>query len=540
MARRRLPTPILADLVGGVSLTGLMVPEAIAYSSIAGLPASFGITAAVVGPIAYAIVGRSRLAVVTATSGAAALLAAAIANSALPNVPRADCAVALTALVGLFFLIGAALRVGPLTSFISRAVLQGFGLGLAITIAIRQLPKLLGLPGGAGSPWRILEFVAAHAGSIHVPSLALGCAVLLLLVAFRRVRFAAGGLVVIIAAIVAMRFAPAGHFGVATAGSIALQLEAPHLPDIRAAEWARLAQFAVPVAIVLLAESWATVRTLAVARGDDVSAEREIAALGMANLASALLRGLPVGAGFSISNANAQSATATRLGAVLAAIAVAIAVSMVPQWISLIPEPLLAAIVISALSHALSIKPIQALFRVGKDQWIAVAAAVGVLLFGIINGLLLAVGLSVLGLLRRLANPRLSELGRTGAHDFVDCAMHPQAQPVAGMLIIRPNAPLFFGNADAVLEEVAVRARAADAGTVVLSLEESDDLDSTALGALSDFCESMANQSRSVFLARVHDRVRAILERGGLASMAERSTFSVDDAVRMAAGDQSA
>jgi anti-anti-sigma factor len=108
------------------------------------------------------------------------------------------------------------------------------------------------------------------------------------------------------------------------------------------------------------------------------------------------------------------------------------------------------------------------------------------------------------------------------------------------MLIIRPNAPLFFGNADAVLEEVAVRARAADAGTVVLSLEESDDLDSTALGALSDFCESMANQSRSVFLARVHDRVRAILERGGLASMAERSTFSVDDAVRIAAGDQSA
>jgi MFS superfamily sulfate permease-like transporter len=517
-----------------------MVPEAIAYSSIAGLPASFGITAAVVGPIAYAIVGRSRLAVVTATSGAAALLAAAIANSALPNVPRADCAVALTALVGLFFLIGAALRVAPLTSFISRAVLQGFGLGLAITIAIRQLPKLLGMPGGAGSPWRILEFVAAHAGSIHVPSLALGCAVLLLLVAFRRVRFAAGGLVVIIAAIVAMRFAPAGHFGVATAGSIALQLEAPHLPDIRAAEWARLAQFAVPVAIVLLAESWATVRTLAVARGDDVSAEREIAALGLANLASALLRGLPVGAGFSISNANAQSATATRLGAVLAAIAVAIAVSVVPQWISLIPEPLLAAIVISALSHALSIKPIQALFRVGKDQWIAVAAAVGVLLFGIINGLLLAVGLSVLGLLRRLANPRLSELGRTGAHDFVDCAMHPQAQPVAGMLIIRPNAPLFFGNADAVLEEVAVRARAADAGTVVLSLEESDDLDSTALGALSDFCESMANQSRSVFLARVHDRVRAILERGGLASMAERSTFSVDDAVRIAAGDQSA
>src|SRR5215469_8790689 len=143
---------IFADLVGGISVTGLMVPEGIAYSAIAGLPPSFGISAAVVGPLGYAIVGRSRLAVVTATSGAAALLAAGIANAAIPNVPRTDCALALTLLVSLLFLLGAALRLSALTSFVSRAVLQGFGLGLAITITIRQLPTFLGVSVSKSAP----------------------------------------------------------------------------------------------------------------------------------------------------------------------------------------------------------------------------------------------------------------------------------------------------------------------------------------------------------------------------------------------------
>ena len=136
MAARLPRISQIADLIGGISLTGLMVPEAVAYSSIAGLPIAFGITAAVVGPLAYAIIGRSRLAVVSATSSAAALLAAAIANSALPNLPRADCAVALITLVSLFFLVGALLRVSSLTSFISRTVLHGFGFGLAIIISV--------------------------------------------------------------------------------------------------------------------------------------------------------------------------------------------------------------------------------------------------------------------------------------------------------------------------------------------------------------------------------------------------------------------
>lgn len=529
-----LRRPIFADLLAGLSLTGLMLPEAIAYSAIAGLPPSFGVTAAIVGPLGYSIIGRSRLAVVSATSGAAALLAAGIANAALATVPRADCAIALSLLVGLFFVLGALFRLSALTSFVSRAVLQGFGLGLAITITIRQLPILVGVTVTQSAPLEILGFLAAHIGDVNFQSAFIGGGALVLLGVSRRFKFVAAGLVVTVGSMLAIRFGPSDHFGIALAGPLGFRLFAPHVPTIAIKDWGRLAQLAFPIALVLLAESWATVRSLAAVRGDPVSPEREITALGLANLASALCHGLPVGAGFSISNANAQAGTASRLGAILAAAAVAIAAIAAANWIALIPEPVLAAIVIAALAHALSPKPIYSLFHLGRDQWVAVTAAIGVLVLGIVNGLLLAVALSVLGLLRRLAYPALSILGRTGDHDFVDCYVHKDASQIPGVLVIRPNAPLFFGNAEAVLVDVGQRARAEGASTIVLSLEETDDLDSSALEAISDFRQAMMAQKRVLILARVHDRVRTILERGGLADLADTSTFSVDDAVQMA------
>ena len=528
--------PISADLIGGVSLTGLMLPEAIAYSSIAGLPPSLGVTAAIVGPLAYAIVGRSRLAVVSATSGAAALLAAGITSAAIPNVSRADCALALTLLVGLFFLVGAALRLSALTSFISRAVLQGFGFGLAITIAIRQLPILLGVAVGDNAPLEILGSLISHLRDVHWPSVLLGGAGLVFLLLSRRLKFVAGGLLLTIAAVALMRFAPAGHFGIATAGPLSLQLAIPNLPAMALKDWERLAQLAFPIALVVLAESWATIRTLAAERGDSVSAEREIAALGLANVMSALLRGLPVGAGFSISNANAQAGTASRMGAMVIAVAVAVLAFTASSWIALIPKPVLAAIVISALAHALSPKPIYSLFRLGRDQWIAAVAAIGVLLLGIVNGLLLAVALSVLSLLRRFANPQISILGRIGPHDFVDRSTHPDASHIPGLLVIRPNGPLFFGNAESVLANVGQRARDDGARAIVLSLEETDDVDSSTLEAIAEFRQAMSAQNRLLILARVHDRVRAVLDRGGLSDLAASSTFSVDDAVSRATG----
>ena len=286
-------SPILADLVGGISLAGLMIPEAIAYSAIAGLPASFGLMAAITGPLAYAVIGRSRLGVVTATSGAAALLAAAISNAGILDVPRSECALALTLLIGLFFLVGAAFRLASLTSFVSRAVLRGFGLGLAITITVRQLPGLLGLRMSQGTPLQILGSMIADVRNIHEPSALLGFFALIFVGLSRRFRFSGAGLVLTFAAILAMYFGPAGHFGIATAGPLDLSFSAPRLPTLAARDWARLAQLALPIALVVLAESWATIRSLAVARGEPVSAEREITKCAATALTAATSADIP-------------------------------------------------------------------------------------------------------------------------------------------------------------------------------------------------------------------------------------------------------
>ena len=190
---------------------------------------------------------------------------------------------------------------------------------------------------------------------------------------------------------------------------------------------------------------------------------------------------------------------------------------------------------VAALTHALSPTPIVRLFRLRRDHWIALAAALGVLLLGVLNGMLAAIALSIAHLLYDLSHPSVSQLGQVGdSHDFVDLAQHTEAHPMTGVTIWRPNAPLIFANAETVLGSIAAQARAAGAPVLVLSLEESHDLDSTAIDALDEFASSLAAVGTHVILARAHDHVREVLMRAGLNKLAQSATFSVADAAALA------
>ena len=203
--------------------------------------------------------------------------------------------------------------------------------------------------------------------------------------------------------------------------------------------------------------------------------------------------------------------------------------------IARIPQPVLAAVVIAALLHALNPAPLVRLFRLHRDQWIAVAAAVGVLVLGVLDGMLAAIALSVLQLLYRWSHPVTSELGRIGpGHDFVDMARHADAVRIPGMAIFRPNAPLFFANAETVLRTIGDDTRKAATRVLIISLEESNDLDSTALDALGEFAQGLAANGCHLILARAHDRVRDVLTAAGFGALAQGSTFSVIDAVERA------
>ncbi|MBW8752788.1 MAG: SulP family inorganic anion transporter [Sphingomonadales bacterium] len=535
MPRAQGSSTNVRDVVPGLAMAGLMLPEGIAYAQIAGLAPGRALIAAVAGGLAYALIGRSRFAVVSPTSSAAAILAASLASLQGDAATREAAATALVAIVGILFLGFAAFRLGSLAGFISRPVLRGFAFGLAVTIIIRQLPKLAGLPVPAGPIWTTLAALGAALPQWHLASVLLGIVALAALLALRRLPQLPAALLVILAGIALGRFADLSALGIATAGAVTLELPGFALPpDLPA--WTRLVQLAAPIALILFAESWGTMRALALKHGDHLSADRELGALGAVNLAAAAVQGMPVGAGFSAGSANEAAGAASRISGAVGAIALLLLALFAGSWIARIPEPILAAVVIAALTHALSPAPFLHLLRIHRDFWIALAAAAGVLAFGVLAGMLIAVALSIANLLYDLAHPSISELGRVGdSHDFVDIAQHKEARPIPGLAIFRPNAPLIFANAESVLFAIAGKAWASEARTVVLSLEESNDLDSTAVDVLGEFTSQLGKAGRSVILARVHDRVREVLGQAGLDNLAAGSTFSVADAAELAA-----
>jgi MFS superfamily sulfate permease-like transporter len=204
---------------------------------------------------------------------------------------------------------------------------------------------------------------------------------------------------------------------------------------------------------------------------------------------------------------------------------------------SLLPAPVLSAVVIASLFHALDLSPLLRLWRIDRDQYVATAAIIAVLVLGVMDGMLFAVGFSLLALLRRFSAARISELGQLGdSHDFADLARNPDAHTDPQILILRPAAPLFFANADEILTTIATRA-GAETRIVILSLEESPDLDSTALDALTECDARLVQTGKTLLLARIKDDIRDALRRVGATEMADqRSYHSVADAFAAANG----
>jgi sulfate permease, SulP family len=506
-----------ADLTAGLCVAGLLLPEGVAYAGLAGLPVAHAFAAALVGLLVYALLGRSRDAIVAPTSSSASLAAAAAAG--LAGIAPTEALLALTLAAGAVLLALAAARQGQLSAFVSRPVLRGFAFALAVTIVIRQLPDVLGLH----PPPSLL--VALAAGG--------------LIAWLRRWPSWPASLIALVAAIIATRLLDLRSAGVEMVGTVAAPGFAPHLPDLGRDAWLRVAELAVGLVVLLFAESWGSMRALALQRGDTLNANRELLALGAANLASGLLQGMPVGAGFSASAANhgagAQSRRAGAIACGVLGLAVAVALPAL-QWL---PRPVLGVAVIAALWHALSPAPLVATWRLGRDRLLVAGAVVAVLALGLLHGMLAAVALSIVEALRRFSQPVLHELAALpGTRNFVNRPEHPDAVPVPGALILRPQEPLFFASAERVMAEAAARLAARGAATLVLSLEESGDLDSTALECLLELDRRLQDRGQRLLLARVKEPVRALLARSAPDGLGrpEGLFWSVADAANSLAG----
>jgi MFS superfamily sulfate permease-like transporter len=528
----RAPEFQLADALAGLSLAGLLLPEAVAYSGLANLPPQAGVIGLFAGLICYALIGRSRYAIVTATSSSAAVFAAAmLALGGNEAAQRAALASILVAATGFAFLLAGGARLGAISNLIARPVLRGFSFGLALVIAVKQWPHIVGMQVHNTDLIPLLAEIVRGAGAWQPISLAAGLCALAGLFALERVRQIPGVLIVIVAGIAAAPWL-AAH-GVALTGPIHLAVERPSFALPAGTRWLPLVEYALALMFILYAESYSSIRAYALKHNEPVHTNRDLLALGIANVVSGAFQGTPVGAGYSGTSANEAAGARTRAAGLCAAITVLALVLLFLPWIERIPGPVLAAVVIHAVSKSLRLAAFRPYFRWQRDRLVTLTAVAAVIVFGMLDGLLAAIAFSIAMLLHSLASPRLSELGRLGAHDFVSIARFPQALCTPGILIMRPEEPLIFANVDPLLALARHRVlRQSNVRLVILSLEESPDLDGTALESLGEFAAWLAARKIGMRVARLKESSRDALLRAGFPQLpaAGFDYASVDDA----------
>ncbi|MGF6554013.1 MFS superfamily sulfate permease-like transporter [Pseudomonas sp. S30_BP2TU TE3576] len=503
------------DLLAGLSIAGLLLPEAVAYSSIAALAPQAGVIALFAGLLCYGLFGTSRFAIVSATSSSAAVLAAATATLANGDPElRSTLAVGLVLVTGVFFLLAGLFKLGSVTSFIAKPVLRGFAFGLALTIILKQIASVVGVHLTDANLVRFLPQLLEQLPQWNWAAATVGAVALALLWLFARFRHLPGGLLVVVIGIAAGQWLDLPAHGVKLIGLIDLSLEVPKLPVLPFADWLRLGELAFAMVMILYAESYGSISAYALKHGDRVASNRDLLALGASNLLSGLFHGMPAGAGYSATSANEAAGATSRLAGIVAALVVLLIVLTVLPYIALTPEPILAAIVIHALGRGLSLQPLGRYFIWRRDRLLVICAVGAVLVLGVLDGLLVAVAISVLLMLKQMSAADIQILGRIdGGHDFVDLQRHPAAQTVPGVLIVRPGEALFFANVERILGGALrlIRHSQTPIHTVILSLEESPDLDGTSIEALQEFFVRVHQEGQCLILARLKDDAQTAL-----------------------------
>jgi sulfate permease, SulP family len=511
-----------ADVIAGIALAGLLIPESMGYAGIAGLPPQAGLYATAFGLFAYAIFGSSRQLVVSPTSASSAILAATVAPLAASDPEKfMMLASAVTLVLGALFLLAGILKLGFISDFISKPVLKGFVFGVALSILIKQLPKFTGIAPSKGHAYQQLWRTLWHVGETHGWTLIVGiCALALLFLVDRFVPRVPGALAVLVGGIIASRLLGLHEHGVQIVGDIPPGLPLPGFPVLSWADWLQAAPASVGLALVIFAESIGAARTFASRNGYEVNADQELRALGLANAASAIFRGMQVGGGTSGTAANDANGAQSQLSAITASASVVLTLLLLTRWFYHLPETVLAAIVIHAVWHLLDLQTLLRVRRISTLEFrTALFAIFGVVAFDILNGLVLAVILTLVTLMRFLVMPQVVVLGRlreTG--EYADVARHPEAEQFPGLLILRVDRIWFFANANGIRDHAKelIRKAPAPLHTVIINLAPVVMVDVTAADVLEQLHASSMKHGRRLVLAGVRDPVRDTLDRAGL------------------------
>jgi high affinity sulfate transporter 1 len=512
-----------ADLLAGLTLAAYAVPVALAYASLAGLPAEAGLYGYMFGGVAYALFCSSRHLAIGPTSAIAITIAGGLGALAIDDPARYSTLAAVTAvLVGAIGVAGWSLRLGQIAGFISDSLLSGFKIGAALVIASTQLPKLFGLAAAGDDFFTRMFHLALDLPATHLPSLAVGAGGLLLLALGERLLPSRPvALVVVLLSIALMSLTGLAAAGVKVVGDIGggiavIDLSQVTLPDLRAV-------LPIAIACFLLAyvESISVVRSFALKHGYETDADREMLALGAANLVAGLGQGFPVGGGMSQSAVNEKGGAQTPASLLVASLVIAAVVLFLTGLFRNLPAPILAAVVLMAIKGLVDIGELRHLYRVSRlEFYVAIVAVVGVLLFGILNGVLLAAIAAIILLVRRAARPYTAELGRApGTNVFSDIARNPGHERVPGALIARTEGVLLYFNVEYVRSELMrrVELHQPPVSLVVLDLSASPGIDMAGVHLLAQLGSLLDARGIAFRLAEVRGKVRDRIAAEGLA-----------------------
>jgi high affinity sulfate transporter 1 len=510
-----------ADLIAGLVVWALIVPESMAYAGIAGVPVQFGLYSVPLAVVAYMLLGTSRQLFVGPSSTVAVLAASTVAPLAAAGSDQYIALMAVLSLVvGLLYVVFGLLRMGFIARFFAKPVLDGFIVGLGIFIAVGQLHKIVGVSQGSGDTVRQFAHVFAEFGSWNWPTVAVGVSALVILFALARyAKKVPGALAVVVLGILGVHLFDLGNDGVALVGSVPTGFNFVSWTGITWADIGDMVPGALGIIVVGYAQSVAIAKSYAAQHNYQIDPNQELIAYGAASMGAGVLQGYTPTGSLSKSAAAQEAGGKSPLMMVFTAAFVVLTVLFIAGVFQDLPEAVLGAIVIHAVSGMIDFSKLTRLYRAHTpDFLLALGAFLGVILIGILAGIVIGVVLSLVLLIHRLDHPHGASLGRTpDGTRFGDIADNADVAPVPGAFIYRLDAPLIFVNADVVVDDIEARLRGIDPPpqTLIIDFESVEEVDTTGVDAIVRLHNSLSTRGVELALARVHSEVHAYMERDG-------------------------
>ncbi|HET9661121.1 MAG TPA: SulP family inorganic anion transporter [Thermomicrobiales bacterium] len=512
------------DLLAGVTVAAFSVPESMAYAGLAGLSPEHGLYASMMALLIYMFFGTSRQMSVGTTSALAIMVTGTL--GALTLKPDEYLAAAqLTAVVaGVFAILAGLFKLGFIVNFISESVLKGFSAGAALFIGSSQLSKLFGIEGVQGNFFERVWNVIEHIGATNGWTLALGIGSIVALLALERfVPALPGSLIVVLASIGLMYVTDLQDKGVKVAGEFPSGLPGIGVSSIPSGHLSDIIGLAFGCFLLSYVEGIGVAKTFAARHKQPVDANQELYANGAINIVAGIAKGFPVGGSMSRSAVNDAGGAKTPLAGGIAAILLAIVLLFLTGIFAKLPEATLAAVVLVAVRGLVDIPALKRIFRLNRGEFAAaMLTAGGVLTFGMLEGIVIGAGFSLLLLAYRGSKPRVDVLGRVpGTDDFASVERHPDYQTIPGTLIVRIDGGIFYANADAVKNRIdeLLAAASPPITRLVLDLDNVGSLDIAAMDMIGELQESAVQNGFTLELVGATSSVRDLLTQDGLGSL---------------------